>query len=157
MKGYVTDSAGACYELPPCESWEMEYGVGTPCDSFVRRCPWSMGQGISPRQWSRFYALWQGERVFTGVVDEYEIALGPSGLTGTVTGRGMAALLLDNEAGTAEYDRAQLEQIVAEYVSPFGIALGEHIALPALTSFGVDSGDSGTTFWFQLKAAEPED
>lgn len=142
MTGQVIQADGAAWELPALTGWELRWTQGLPCDSFAVRFAATALDAARLQKAVRFRASENGTVWFTGVVDEYEIALGPSGLTGTVTGRGMAALLLDNEAGTAEYDRAQLEQIVTEYVSPFGIALGEHIALPALTSFGVDSGDS---------------
>ena len=121
MKGYVTDGSGACYELPPWESWEMEYGVGTPCDSFVLRCPWSMGQGIAPRQWGRFHAQWGGERVFTGVVDECEISLTDRGCFLEMSGRGLAALLLDNESLPMEYQLATAADVLRNHVAPYGI------------------------------------
>ena len=145
MKGYVTDSAGACCELPPCESWEMEYGVGTPCDSFVLRCPWSMGQGVSPRQWSRFYALWQGERVFTGVVDECEVSLSHEGCFLELSGRGLAALLLDNEALGQDYQLATPADILRDHITPYGIETVGAEGLRAVTDFRVDTGSSEWT------------
>ena len=142
MTGFVTDSRGAQYQLPPLQGWELRWTEGTPCDSFTVTFPGTAADAAQLKGAVRFQAVEQGEVLFTGVVDEYEIALGPAGRMTTVTGRGMGALLLDNEAGTAEYDRAQLEEILAAYVTPFGIALGEHAALPPLEGFGVDSGDS---------------
>ena len=145
MRGYVTDGSGACYELPPWESWEMEYGVGTPCDSFVLRCPWSMGQGISPRQWSRFYALWQGERVFTGVVDECEVSLNHKGCFLELSGRGLAALLLDNEALGQDYQLATPDDIVRDHIAPYGIEVVGEERLRAVPNFRVDTGSSEWT------------
>ena len=145
MKGYVTDTAGACCELPPCESWEMEYGVGTPCDSFVLRCPWSMGQGVSPRQWSRFYALWQGERVFTGVVDECEVSLSHEGCFLELSGRGLAALLLDNEALGQDYQLATPADILRDHITPYGIETVGAEGLRAVSDFRVDTGSSEWT------------
>ena len=142
MTGFVTDSGGAQYQLPPLQGWELRWTEGTPCDSFTVTFPGTAADAAQLKGAVRFQAVEQGEVLFTGVVDEYEIALGPAGRMTTVTGRGMGALLLDNEAGTAEYDRAQLEEILAAYVTPFGIALGEHATLPPLEGFGVDSGDS---------------
>ena len=145
MKGYVTDAAGVCWQLPPCESWEMEYGVGTPCDSFVLRCPWTMGQGVSPRQWSRFYALWQGARVFTGVVDECEVSLSARGCFLELSGRGPAALLLDNEALGQDYQLATPADILKDHVTPYGIEAVGAESLQSVANFRVDTGSSEWT------------
>lgn len=145
MKGYVTDGAGVCWQLPPCERWEMEYCVGTPCDSFVLRCPWSMGQGIAPRQWGRFHARWGGERVFTGVVDECEISLTDRGCFLEMSGRGLAALLLDNEALGQDYQLATPADILRDHVTPYGIESIGAEALGSVSDFRVDTGSSEWT------------
>ena len=51
----------------------MEYGLGTPCDSFWLRCPWQAGGETSPADWVTFTGEHEGERGFTGVVDECEV------------------------------------------------------------------------------------
>ena len=145
MKGYVTDAAGVCYELPPCEKWEMEYCVGTPCDSFMLRCPWSMGQGVRPKEWSRFHAQWNGERVFTGVVDECEVSLTDKGCFLELSGRGLAALLLDNEALGQDYQLATPADILRDHVSPYGIVTAGAEGLEAVADFRVDTGSSEWT------------
>ena len=145
MKGYVTDAAGACWQLPPCESWEMEYSVGTPCDSFVLRCPWSVGQGVSPRNWARFHALWGGERVFTGVVDECEVTLNSRGCFLELSGRGLAALLLDNEALGQDYQLAAPADIIRDHIAPYGIEVVGAETLKPVSGFRVDTGSSAWT------------
>ena len=60
----------------------------------------------------RFFAQWEGERVFTGVVDEFAVICGRDGLYLELSGRGMAALLLDNESEALSYERAVLEEIL---------------------------------------------
>lgn len=56
-----------------------------------------------------------------GVVDAYEISLSQQGLLLTVEGRGMAALLVDNESEALSYERALLQEILSNHVSPYGI------------------------------------
>lgn len=142
MTGFVTDAQGRQFQLPPLSGWELRWTGGSPCDSFTLRFPAEAGTAAQLQPAVRFQAVENGTVYFTGVVDEYEIALGAAGLVATLSGRGMAALLLDNEAGTADYEQAQLEDILQAYVYPFGIRLGEHTDLPPLPRFGVDSGDS---------------
>ncbi len=142
MTGFVTDAQGNRFQLPPLSGWELRWTGGTPCDSFTLRFPAGAETAAQLRPAVRFQAVEDGTVYFTGVVDEYELALGAAGLVATLSGRGMAALLLDNEAGTADYEQAQPEDILRAYVYPFGIRLGEHIRLPPLRRFGVDSGDS---------------
>ena len=98
MRGYVTDAAGRQWLLPQPTAWRMEYTAGTPCDSFWMRCPWEAGSGTRPGDWPRFWAEHEGERVFTGVVDECQVEQSGGGSVLELSGRGMAALLLDNEA-----------------------------------------------------------
>ena len=59
-------------------AWRLEYTSGVPCDSFWLRCPWEGGSGTSPADWVTFSAHREGERVFTGVVDECQVSLSAS-------------------------------------------------------------------------------
>ena len=145
MRGFVTDPAGAVRALPEALSWEMEYGVGTPCDSFVLRCPWEMGAWEEMQSWVGFYAEHEGERVFTGRIDECEVTLDGRGCVLEVAGRGMAALLLDNEALGQDYQLAALEDILREHVVPYGIEVGAKPQLPPVSRFRVDTGSSEWT------------
>ena len=56
-----------------------------------------------------------------GVVDAYEITLDRQGLLLSVEGRGMAALLVDNESEALSYERGLLREIISNHVSPYGI------------------------------------
>ena len=103
MTAYVTTAAGRTFQLPVPLSWELNYTAGVPSDSFWVRCPWQAGQGTDPAEWVRFSAAEAGETVFSGVVDECEVNQGAEGLRLEVSGRGMAALLLDNEALGQDY------------------------------------------------------
>ena len=142
MRGYVTDTAGRQWLLPQPTAWRMEYTAGTPCDSFWMRCPWEAGSGTKPGEWSRFWAEHGGERVFTGVVDECQVEQSGNGSVLELSGRGMAALLLDNEALGQDYGTATLEDILRDHVAPYGIELAGEASLPAVSPFSVPTGSS---------------
>ena len=128
--------------LPTAVSWEFRYGTDTPCDSFFLRCLWERGQEKLLSAACRFYAEWEGNRVFTGVVDEFAVLCGRDGLYLELSGRGMAALLLDNEAMPAEYQRVTRADIVANHVAPYGVEAVGGGGLPAVSGFVVSSGES---------------
>ena len=79
MTGYVTDYRGESWMLPPLTAWKLEYTAGVPSDSFWLRCSWQAGNEASPADWVTFTAEHDGERVFTGVVDECEASLSQDG------------------------------------------------------------------------------
>ena len=121
IKCWVRLGNGGELELPTVTGWKFCYGTDTPCDSFFLRCLWERGQERALSAACRFYAQWESQRVFTGVVDEYAVTCGKDGLYLELSGRGMAALLLDNEALPAEYQRATRADIVGGHVAPYGV------------------------------------
>ncbi len=139
---WVRQGGGKEFQLPTAVSWRFCYGTDTPCDSFFLRCLWEKGQERLLSSACRFYAQWEGERVFTGVVDEFAVLCGKDGLYLELSGRGLAALLLDNEAMPAEYQRATRADIVANHVTPYGIQAVGGAALPTVSGFTVGSGES---------------
>lgn len=145
MKAFVTDVRGTVWELPPARKWELEYGIGTPCDSFHLICPWQAGEQSRPEEWVRFHAEHEGKRVFTGVVDECEVSCTMHGCELELSGRGLAALLLDNEALGQDYQLASLEDILRDHVFPYGIETAEKPSLPGIPRFRVDTGSSEWT------------
>ena len=142
MTAYVTTAAGRTFQLPVPLSWELNYTAGVPSDSFWVRCPWQAGQGTDPAEWVRFSAAEAGETVFSGVVDECEVNQGAEGLRLEVSGRGMAALLLDNEALGQDYGTATLEDILRDHVEPYGIQTEGGAALGPVSRFSVAAGSS---------------
>ncbi len=142
IRCWVKQGGGQKLELPTAISWKLCYGTDTPCDSFFLRCLWERGQERQLSSACRFYAEWEGERVFTGVVDEFAVLCGKDGLYLEMAGRGMAALLLDNEAMPVEYQRATKADIVANHVAPYGIETVGGGRLPPVSTFTVDSGES---------------
>ena len=142
IKCRVKLGGGQEWELPTAVSWKFCYGTDTPCDSFSLRCLWERGQEKLLSDACRFYADWDGERVFTGVVDEFAVLCGKDGLYLELAGRGMAALLLDNEAMPAEYQRATRADIIAGHVTPYGVETVGGGGLSPVAGFTVSSGES---------------
>lgn len=142
MRGYVTDFAGRQWSLPVPTAWRLEYACGVPCDSFWMRCPWEPGNPTDPADWVGFQAHQEEDRVFTGVVDECVVTQDANGGTLEISGRGMAALLLDNEALGQDYDTATVQDILRDHVAPYGIETVGGADLPAVSRFSVATGSS---------------
>ena len=121
MKARVTTWDKKSYDLPVLVEWELRYTGGVPCDSFSVTCAYEAGMGEILPECSRFGAFVDGQIQFYGVVDEYVAERSDRGDLLTVTGRGLAALLLDNEATAAVYQRATTQELLRTYVAPFGI------------------------------------
>ena len=139
---WVKQGGGQELNLPAAVKWTLRYGTDTPCDSFSLRCLWERGQERLLSDACRFFAEWEGKRVFTGVVDEFAVVCGRDGLYLELEGRGLAALLLDNEAMPAEYQRCTRADLVDNHVAPYGIETVGGLALPAVSAFRVSSGES---------------
>lgn len=142
MNAYVVDFSGVRWALPPAESWQMDYTAGVPCDSFWLRCPWDKDNPTRPEDWVTFQGEHEGERVFTGVVDECEVTLTSAGRMLEISGRGMAARLLDNEALTQDYQSATQADILRNHVTPYGIEAAPGAQLPPVAQFSVSNGSS---------------
>lgn len=142
MTGEIVTYEGKRYTLPEALAWKFEYACGVPCDSFFVELPWKPGEEEIYRKAVRFTAREEGETVFTGVVDEAEWSLDRKGSRVSLSGRSMAALLLDNEAQAADYAAATLEDILRDHVAPYGLQTGEKAGLPACQNFSVAAGSS---------------
>lgn len=132
-------------QLPVALQWEMDYGLGVPCDSFSLTIPWAGDMPSSLDTWSKFQAEHEGEVVFTGVIDEVEAHLGQHGRSLELTGRGMAARLLDNSVFGQEYQIATIEDILADFVTAFGVEVGACGTVPSQSPFLVETGSSAWT------------
>lgn len=142
MKAWLIAYDGSKYALPTVTQWEFRYGVGSPCDSFEITCLWQPGEERALNGAVRLWAEQDGERVFTGVVDEYACILDENGGRLEISGRGMQALLLDNEALPAQYQLATAEDILRRHVAPYGIEAAGGYSLTAAAGFTVASGQS---------------
>lgn len=130
------------YSLPEATEWTLRYGLGSPCDSFEVACLWERGQEKALAGAVRFLAEEGGRRMFTGVVDEYACVRDGQGGRLELSGRGMQALLLDNQALPVEYLWATAKDIIGRHVTPYGIPLAGGCALEAVRGFSVSAGQS---------------
>ena len=80
--------------------------------------------------------------MFRGVVDECVRTISAAGERLELSGRGLAALLLDNEALPRDYGTATAEDILDGHVRPYGISVAPGYALPAVNRFSVAAGSS---------------
>lgn len=142
MTGYLTLHGGEVILLPEILQWRFVYTDGDPCDSFSVCFCHEAALTERLRTAVGFRAVYGGKTVFTGVVDDYEVSLGEKGLLTELTGRGMAAVLLDNQVQAAEYQSAQIQDILNAYVRPYGIAEIEADAMGAVRKFVVETGYS---------------
>ena len=150
MTGYVFTAGGTSIQLPAPVSWTFQYTAGVPCDSFRLRCIWAGENAVRPSEWATFQALEGSEVKFTGVVDECETVQGSEGSYFEISGRGMAARLLDNEALSQDYEVATLADILRDHVAPYGIQVGAMGDLPAVSGFSVQSGESEWQVLYQF-------
>jgi hypothetical protein len=58
---------------------------------------------------------------FSGVVDDFQLNRTGGAVRPKFTGRGLAALLLDNEAVPRQYLSAALSDLLRNHVTPYGI------------------------------------
>lgn len=114
---------GARYELPVLLRWDLDYTGAVPCDSMTAACLYDAGMAEVLPKATRFTAFQDGKIMLRGVIDAYEVSLSRQGLLVEVEGRGMAALLLDNESEALSYERAPLSEILENHVSPYGITV----------------------------------
>ena len=142
MTAYVTDAKGRRWSLPAPLAWRMEYTAGVPCDSFWMRCPWEKNSPTKPEGWVEFAADHAGERVFTGLVDECEVSVTVKGRILELSGRGMAARLLDNEALGQDYQSATQADIIRDHVAPYGVEVAPGAVLPPVSHLSVATGSS---------------
>ena len=117
----LTTWSGQSCRLPTLLSWTLTYTGGVPCDSMTVCCPYDESMAEVLPNATRFTALQDGAVMLRGVIDAYEISLSGQGLLVTLEGRGMAALLMDNESEALTYGSAALEDILLNHVAPYGI------------------------------------
>ena len=142
MRCVATNAAGEKLALPAALDFTFRYGLGSPCDSFEVTCLWTPGGEEKLKDICRFRAEWDGETVFTGVVDEWRCVRDGSGSRLELAGRGMQALLLDNEALAAEYQLATGADILKNHVKPYGIEALEGWSLRPAAGFQAAAGSS---------------
>lgn len=133
---------GTRFLLPTPLAWELNYGLGSPCDSFWVKTLWTPGQEDKLAAGTRVEVSEEGKVVFSGVLDECQCQWSEDGCVAELSGRGMQALLLDNQAAAVDYGQATLGEILRRYVTPYGIRLEREVYLPPVWGFSVTSGSS---------------
>lgn len=121
MTGYLIDHRGHRQELPVLLKWELNNTLGDPADSFSLCFRYEREWESILRDAVYFQAVDRGAIRFTGLVDEYETGFDSQGSLVTIHGRGMAARLLDNEVGEADYYWVRLTDMIRLYCKPYGI------------------------------------
>lgn len=142
MRGRIVTAHGAVYALPELLRWRIRRTLGVPCDSFEVVCLYGAEMAAVLDSACRFEAVEDGAAVFRGVIDEWSASLTEEGLLLTLTGRGMAALLLDNETEAANFSRVGLRELVRRYVTSCGIACEPPENAYSVGDFSVEAGAS---------------
>lgn len=140
MIGMVTSCTGEQTLLPALLQWNIKRTDGEPCDSFSVQFLCGKTTKELLEQATEFRATEKGRVVFTGIVDDFELRLGKEGAIAELTGRGMAARLMDMQTPAAEYVSAQLEDILNAYVRPCGITKIQADEMPPVRNFVVQTG-----------------
>ena len=87
MRGELLCWDGRRIRLPDAVEWRFQYGCGTPCDSFQLTCLWEPDSGNDLAEAVSFTAEENGERLFTGVVDELDLEKNKVRVTISMYGR----------------------------------------------------------------------
>lgn len=125
MTGRIFTSDHKVYDLPALLSWKVTLTGGVPCDSYSVTFLYRKEMAPILRLAAGFLAMENGRIVARGIVDEYTVDLGSNGITATITGRGAAARLLDNESRPVTYQAATLAEIIRCHVTPYGVVTRE--------------------------------
>ena len=127
-------------ELPPLRSWEILRSDGDGCDAISFTAEPTLKPAVLTKA-VEIRASCQGVRVFTGLVDEYELSVSEKGSGLTVYGRGMAARLLDNQVPEKTFSRLNTTELLRQYVTPYGIQTAE-AEQASVSGFQVARGNS---------------
>ena len=114
MTGRIFTSTHQTYDLPPLLSWSVVHTGTVPCDSYTVTCLYSKEMAPILPLAAGFIGFEDGQLVARGIVDDFSVDLDGGGTTVTITGRGAAARLLDNESRPVTYQDATLEEIVMD-------------------------------------------
>ena len=143
MTGRIYTADHKVYELPPLLSWEVTHTGTVPCDSYAVTFLYRPEMAPVLALAAGFLGTGdRGELVARGIVDDYEITMDAGGVTATITGRGAAARLLDNESRPVTYEDATLAEIVRCHVTPYGVVAREIADVRAGSTYTVAAGTS---------------
>ena len=142
MTGRIMTSDHRTFDLPPLTSWTVTHTGTVPCDSYTVTCPYDGGMADVLRMTAGFLGLEGGRVMLRATVDEYAVELDEAGLRLTISGRGYAARLLDNESRPLTYQDATLEEILRNHVTPYGIECRAQTPVRANGTYTVAAGSS---------------
>lgn len=142
MMGTLYTADHRMFRLPPLLSWRVTHTGTVPCDSFSATFVYQKEMAEVLPLAAGFAAEAEGETVLRAIVDEYTVDLDANGLTATISGRGYAARLLDNESRPVTYQQATLAEILANHVQPYGITCRDVAAVRAESVYTVAAGTS---------------
>lgn len=142
MIGQIFTCDHHVYDLPVLLSWNVTHTGSVPCDSFLVSFLWQRDMLEVMEKAAGFLAYDSGQVMLHGIVDEYVLEMGAAGLTASVSGRGYAARLLDNESRPVTYQEAALAEIIRQHVTPYGISCREAASLRADSVYTVAAGTS---------------
>lgn len=148
MTGKLYTADHQIFALPPLLSWRVTHTGTVPCDSFTATFVYRREMAPALSMAAGFTAEEGGQVMLRAVVDEYTVDLDGGGLTATVSGRGYAARLLDNESRPVTYESATLQEILRNHAEPYGVSCAEAADLRAGSVYTVAAGSS------QWKAVE---
>jgi len=149
MIAQLIPAQGGELTLPPLHTCELKLTPNVPCSAFRLSCRYD--RELLPVLECAAYCriVHEGAIVFYGIVDDFEIRQDGGGKSAFVSGRGLAALLIDNQAEAAEFSLATLPDMLRRYVLPYGIKniISEELApVPRLAVPG------GSSLWDALCA-----
>lgn len=142
MTGRIFTADHHVYDLPPLLSWNVRHTETVPCDS------WSVTAVYQPemltvlRMAAGFAAIENGMTQLRGIVDEYTVELGSRGMTVTLSGRGYAARLLDNESRPVTYEQVTLRELIRCHAEPYGISCEAAVDLRSTVPYTAGVGIS---------------
>ena len=142
MTGRIFTADHHVYDLPALLSWNVTHTGTVPCDSYTVTFLYRKEMAPVLKMAAGFSAFHNGETMLRATVDEYAVELGAEGVTATVSGRGFAARLLDNESRPVTYQDATLAEIIRRHVTPYGIRCAQAADLRAGSVFTVSAGVS---------------
>lgn len=142
MTGRIITCREQIYELPELLAWNVSYTGSVPCDCYTVSFPYQPDMAEPLRLAAGFRVIQDGDLLLQGIVDEYEVSLSQEGLTASVSGRGYAARLLDNESRPITYQGATLSEILRNHVTPYGIHCAEIAPVSSRSVYTVAAGSS---------------
>ena len=142
MTGRIFTADHRTYDLPPLLSWTVTHTGGVPCDSYAVTFLYQAEMAAVLPMAAGFIGFADGQLVARGIVDDITVELDDGGVTATITGRGAAARLLDNESRPVTYQDATLAEIIRCHVTPYGVVTQELADVRASSVYTVAAGTS---------------